>query len=351
MRTNYCGLINEQYLDQTVTVKGWVHRRRDHGGVIFIDLRDREGIVQVVIDQPDFGLVAGEQQRIVHRRGAGDLHAPATEQRAHAGEDFRVVVHAQHTQAGQGVAGQGAASRRGAAFAQLAAARDHDGEHAAVIHCTARIQFVLQQAGDALADRQPQAQAALAPVERLLVAVELVVDLPHVVFGDAGSGVPDLQRDLVAAYPHADHDTAFARVSQRVGQEVLQYPAQQAAVAAHRAGARVHVHAQAAAGGPLPTEGRVFVSVANRDKRTVVGLAKLTSNEHFAYDAYRRFIAMFSDVVMEIPKSEFEPEAIKAKIRANPLLKHVNADKIKPRILTLTQSTYDGVLYDTEAML
>lgn len=52
MRTNYCGLINENYLDQTVTVKGWVHRRRDHGGVIFIDLRDREGIIQVVID-PD----------------------------------------------------------------------------------------------------------------------------------------------------------------------------------------------------------------------------------------------------------------------------------------------------------
>ncbi|EMR8105196.1 aspartate--tRNA ligase [Neisseria gonorrhoeae] len=52
MRTNYCGLISEQYLGQTVTVKGWVHRRRDHGGVIFIDLRDREGIVQVVID-PD----------------------------------------------------------------------------------------------------------------------------------------------------------------------------------------------------------------------------------------------------------------------------------------------------------
>ena len=45
-------MINEAYLDQTVTVKGWVHRRRDHGGVIFIDLRDREGIVQVVFD-PD----------------------------------------------------------------------------------------------------------------------------------------------------------------------------------------------------------------------------------------------------------------------------------------------------------
>ncbi|WP_273428616.1 aspartate--tRNA ligase [Chitinibacter tainanensis] len=52
MRTNYCGLINEQYLGQTVTLQGWAHRRRDHGGVIFIDLRDREGIVQVVID-PD----------------------------------------------------------------------------------------------------------------------------------------------------------------------------------------------------------------------------------------------------------------------------------------------------------
>ena len=52
MRTNYCGLIDTQYLGQTVTVTGWVHRRRDHGGVIFIDLRDREGLVQVVID-PD----------------------------------------------------------------------------------------------------------------------------------------------------------------------------------------------------------------------------------------------------------------------------------------------------------
>lgn len=52
MRTDYCGLIDKKYLGQTVTVKGWAHRRRDHGGVIFIDLRDREGLVQVVID-PD----------------------------------------------------------------------------------------------------------------------------------------------------------------------------------------------------------------------------------------------------------------------------------------------------------
>jgi aspartyl-tRNA synthetase len=52
MRTNYCGLIDKAYLDQTVTLYGWVHRRRDHGGVVFLDLRDREGIVQIVVD-PD----------------------------------------------------------------------------------------------------------------------------------------------------------------------------------------------------------------------------------------------------------------------------------------------------------
>jgi aspartyl-tRNA synthetase len=52
MRTTYCGLVNEAHLGQTVTLMGWAHRRRDHGGVIFIDLRDREGMVQVVCD-PD----------------------------------------------------------------------------------------------------------------------------------------------------------------------------------------------------------------------------------------------------------------------------------------------------------
>ncbi len=52
MRTDYCGLVDGRYLNQTVTLKGWAHRRRDHGGVIFIDLRDREGLVQVVCN-PD----------------------------------------------------------------------------------------------------------------------------------------------------------------------------------------------------------------------------------------------------------------------------------------------------------
>ncbi|MDM0047280.1 arginine/lysine/ornithine decarboxylase [Variovorax dokdonensis] len=55
-------------------------------------------------------------------------------------------------------------------------------------------------------------------------------------------------------------------------------------------------------------------------------------------------------IIGPIPKSEFEPSAIKAKIRANPLLAHVDADKVKPRVMTLTQSTYDGVLYNTETI-
>ena len=52
MRTEYCGLTDTRFLGKTVTLFGWAHRRRDHGGVIFIDLRDREGLVQVVCD-PD----------------------------------------------------------------------------------------------------------------------------------------------------------------------------------------------------------------------------------------------------------------------------------------------------------
>lgn len=52
MRTHYCGSVTEALNEQTITVCGWVHRRRDHGGVIFLDMRDRDGLLQVVID-PD----------------------------------------------------------------------------------------------------------------------------------------------------------------------------------------------------------------------------------------------------------------------------------------------------------
>ncbi len=63
MRSHYCGQVNEQLLGQDVTVAGWVHRRRDHGGVIFVDVRDREGLLQVVFD-PDLAQVFQEAERL-----------------------------------------------------------------------------------------------------------------------------------------------------------------------------------------------------------------------------------------------------------------------------------------------
>jgi aspartyl-tRNA synthetase len=63
MRTHYCGELNTSHLDQEVTLVGWAHRRRDHGGVIFVDLRDREGRVQVVFD-PDTGETFANAERV-----------------------------------------------------------------------------------------------------------------------------------------------------------------------------------------------------------------------------------------------------------------------------------------------
>jgi aspartyl-tRNA synthetase len=63
MRTTYCGLVSDKLMGQTVTLMGWAHRRRDHGKLIFIDLRDREGIVQVVCDQ-DLGKSFGVAESV-----------------------------------------------------------------------------------------------------------------------------------------------------------------------------------------------------------------------------------------------------------------------------------------------
>jgi aspartyl-tRNA synthetase len=84
MRTEYCGLVSTRHLDHTVTLYGWVHRRRDHGGVIFIDLRDREGLLQVVCD-PDNARTFATAEKIrneyvvkvtglVRRRPAGTVN-------------------------------------------------------------------------------------------------------------------------------------------------------------------------------------------------------------------------------------------------------------------------------------
>ncbi|NOZ10763.1 MAG: aspartate--tRNA ligase [Gammaproteobacteria bacterium] len=65
MRSIYCGQLNADHIDQSVELCGWVHRRRDHGGVIFVDLRDRKGLVQVVFDPDDAAIFTAAE----HLRG------------------------------------------------------------------------------------------------------------------------------------------------------------------------------------------------------------------------------------------------------------------------------------------
>ncbi len=85
MRSHYCGQVDEKLLGREVTVAGWVHRRRDHGGVIFVDLRDREGLLQIVFN-PEAATVFAEAERLrnefvvkvtgkVRERPAGTVNA------------------------------------------------------------------------------------------------------------------------------------------------------------------------------------------------------------------------------------------------------------------------------------
>ena len=85
MRSHYCGQVNEKLLGQAVTVAGWVHRRRDHGGVIFVDVRDRDGLLQVVF-HPETGALFKDAERLrneyvvkvtgeVRERPAGTVNA------------------------------------------------------------------------------------------------------------------------------------------------------------------------------------------------------------------------------------------------------------------------------------
>src|SRR5882762_2083568 len=85
MRSHYCGQVDDKLIGQEVTVAGWVHRRRDHGGVIFVDLRDREGLLQIVFD-PDAAAMFKEAERLrsefvvkvkgrVRERPAGTINA------------------------------------------------------------------------------------------------------------------------------------------------------------------------------------------------------------------------------------------------------------------------------------
>ena len=62
MRTHYCGRVDESSIGKAVTVAGWAHRRRDHGGVIFVDLRDREGLLQIVFDPDKADVFASAEQ-------------------------------------------------------------------------------------------------------------------------------------------------------------------------------------------------------------------------------------------------------------------------------------------------
>jgi len=96
MRTHYCGQVNEQLLGASVAVAGWVHRRRDHGGVIFVDLRDREGLVQIVFhpEQQAIFLTAEKLRHefVVRVRGTVQPRPPGTVNPALASGGVEIVA-------------------------------------------------------------------------------------------------------------------------------------------------------------------------------------------------------------------------------------------------------------------
>ena len=97
MRTHYCGLLNTDQLDQTVSLCGWAHRRRDHGGVIFIDLRDREGLAQVVCNpeqQAMFKIAESVRSEFVLRITGKVRHRPAGATNANiTSGEIEIVCH------------------------------------------------------------------------------------------------------------------------------------------------------------------------------------------------------------------------------------------------------------------
>lgn len=97
MRTHYCGHVNAAHVDQIVTLAGWAHRRRDHGGVIFIDLRDREGLAQVVCD-PDradmFKIAEGVRSEFVLKITGKVRRRPAGTENANLGSgEIEILCH------------------------------------------------------------------------------------------------------------------------------------------------------------------------------------------------------------------------------------------------------------------
>ena len=78
MRTNYCAELTSALIGKEVTLAGWAHRRRDHGGVIFIDLRDRDGLAQVVCD-PDHAAAFEAADRVRGEQSSRDYSPPCRE--------------------------------------------------------------------------------------------------------------------------------------------------------------------------------------------------------------------------------------------------------------------------------